>query len=74
MAAVKLIAIAGFVVLITLLEQTKPVEARRAKVVHIGPRVRKLIKKVDELKKELASREQCERKKLFKRTLNIFYS
>ena len=74
MAAVKLIAIAGFVVLITLLEQTKPVEARRVKVVQIGPRVRKLIKKVDELKKELASREQCERKNLFKRTLNIFYS
>ena len=44
MAAVKLIAIAGFVVLITLLEQTKPVEARRVKVVHIGTRVRKLIK------------------------------
>ncbi|KAM7439868.1 hypothetical protein ABFA07_010835 [Porites harrisoni] len=60
MAAVKLIAIASFVVLITLLEQTKPVEARRVKVVHIGPRVRKLIKKVDELKKEIASREQCE--------------
>ena len=62
MAAVRLIAIAGFVVLIiTLLEQTKPMEARRVKVVHIGPRVRKLVKKVDELKKEIASREQCER-------------
>ena len=61
MAAVRLIAIAGFVVVITLLEQTKPMEARRVKVVHIGPRVRKLVKKVDELKKEIASREQCER-------------
>ena len=37
MAAVRLIAIAGFMVLITLLEQTKPMEARRVKVVHIGP-------------------------------------
>ena len=73
MAAVKLTAIAGFVVLITLLEQTKPMEARRVTVVHIGTRIRKLIKKVDELKKEIASREQCERKKRFKRTLNIFY-
>ena len=52
MAAVRLIAIAGFVVVITLLEQTKPMEARRVKVVHIGTRVRKLDKKVDELKRK----------------------
>ena len=71
MAAVRLIAIAGFVVLITLLEQTKPMEARRVKVVHIGPRVRKLVKKVDELKKEIASRSSVNvRKKHF--TSNIY--
>ena len=41
----------------------KPKKAGRVKVIHTGPRVRKLKKKVEELKKQLASLEPCERKK-----------
>ena len=44
---------------------TKPKRAGRVKVIHTGPRVRKLKKKVEELEKQLASMEQCERKKHF---------
>ena len=70
MVAKKLIAFFAFVMLITLLEQiksgvhgrmAKPKRAGRVKVT--GPRVRKLKKKVEELKKQLASMETCERKK-----------
>ena len=72
MVAKKLIAFFAFVMLITLLEQTKsgvhgrmakPKKAGRVKVIHTGPRVRKLKKKVEELEKQLASLEPCERKK-----------
>ena len=65
MVAKKLIAFVAFVTLITLLEQiksgvhagrmTKPKKAGRVKVIHTGPRVRKLKKKVEELEKQLAS-------------------
>ena len=75
MVGKKLIAFVAFVMLITLLEQiksgvhagrmTKPKRAGRVKVIHTGPRVRKLKKKVEELEKQLASMEQCERKKHF---------
>ena len=41
----------------------KPKKAGRVKVIHTGPRVRKLKKKVKELEKQLASLEPCERKK-----------
>ena len=44
---------------------TKPKKAGRVTVIHTGPRVRKLKKKVEELKKKLASMEPCERKKHF---------
>ena len=72
MVAKKLIAFFAFVMLITLLEQiksgvhghmAKPKKAGRVKVIHTGPRVRKLKKKVKELEKQLASLEPCERKK-----------
>ena len=72
MVAKKLIFLAAFVMLITLLEQiksgvhgrmAKPKKAGRVKVIHTGPRVRKLKKKVKELEKQLASMEPCERKK-----------
>ena len=72
MVAKKLIAFSAFVMLITLLEQTKsgvhgrmakPKRAGRVKVIHTGPRVSKLKKKVEELKKQLASLEPCERTK-----------
>ena len=72
MVAKKLIAFFAFVMLITLLEQikpgvhghmAKPKKAGRVKVIHTGPRVRKLKKKVEELEKQLASLERCERKK-----------
>ena len=75
MVAKKLIAFVAFVMLITLLEQiksgvhagrmTKAKRGGRVKVIHTGPRVRKLKKKVEELKKKLASMEPCERKKHF---------
>ena len=41
----------------------KTKKAGRVKVIHTGPRVRKLKKKVEELKKQLASLGRCERKK-----------
>ena len=41
----------------------KPKKAGRVKVIHTGPRVRKLKKKVKELEKQLASLKPCERKK-----------
>ena len=72
MVAKKLIFLAAFVMLITLLEQiksgvhgrmAKPKKAGRVKVIHTGPRVRKLKEKVKELEKQLASMEPCERKK-----------
>ena len=72
MFAKKLIVLVAFVMLITLLEQiksgvhgrvAKPKKAGRVKVIHTGPRVWKLKKKVEELKKQLASLERCERKK-----------
>ena len=74
MVAKKLIVLVAFVMLITLLEQiksgvhgrmTKPKKAGRVKVIHTGPRVRKLKKRVKELKKQLASMEPCEREKHF---------
>lgn len=75
MVAKKLIAFVAFVMLITLLEQiksgvhagrmTKPKRAGRVKVIHTGPRVRKLKKKVEELEKQLASMEPSEGKKHF---------
>ena len=60
MVAKKLIAFFAFVMLITLLEQinsgvhgrmAKPKKAGRVTVIHIGPRVSKLKRKVAELKK-----------------------
>lgn len=72
MVAKKLIAFFTFVVIITLLEQiksgvhgrlVKPKKVGGVKVIHTGPRVRKLKKKVEELKKKIASMELCERKK-----------
>ena len=81
MVAKKLIAFVAFVMLITLLEQiksgvhagrmTKPKKAGRVKVIHTGPRVWKLKKKVEELEKQLASMEPCERKKHF---TSLYYS
>ena len=75
MVGKKLIAFVAFVMLTTLLEQTKsgvhaarmtkPKKTGRVKVIHTGPRVRKLKKKVEELEKQLASMEPCERKKYF---------
>ena len=74
MVAKKLIAFFAFVMLITLLEQinsgvhgrmAKPKKAGRVKVIHTGPRVSKLKRKVVELKKQLASMEPCEREKHF---------
>ena len=41
----------------------KPKKAGRVKVIHTGPSVRKLKKKVKELEKQLASLKPCERKK-----------
>ena len=41
----------------------KPKKAGSVKVIHTGPRVRKLKKKVKELEKQLASLKPCERKK-----------
>ena len=67
MFAKKLIVLVAFVMLITLLEQiksgvhgrvAKPKKAGRVKVIHTGPRVWKLKKKVEELKKQLASLER----------------
>ena len=81
MFAKKLIVLVSFVMLITLLEQiksgvngrmAKPKKAGRVRVIHTGPRVRKLKKKVEELKKQLASLERCERKKQLT-TLYYFY-
>ena len=81
MFAKKLIVLVSFVMLITLLEQiksgvngrmAKPKKAGRVRVIHTGPRVRKLKKKVEELKKQLASLERCERKKQLT-TLYHFY-
>ena len=72
MFAKKLIVLVAFVMLITLLEQiksgvngrmAKTKNAGRVKVIHPGLRVRKLKKKVEELKKQLASLARCERKK-----------
>ncbi|KAM7435113.1 hypothetical protein ABFA07_014909 [Porites harrisoni] len=69
MVAKKLSAFFAFVMLITLLEQinsgvhgrmAKPKKAGRVKVIHTGPRVSKLKRKVAELKKQLASMEPCE--------------
>lgn len=69
MFAKKLIVLVAFVMLITLLEQiksgvngrmAKTKKAGRVKVIHTGPRVRKLKKKVEELKKQLASLGRCE--------------
>ncbi|CAH3033975.1 unnamed protein product [Porites lobata] len=69
MFAKKLIVLVAFVMLITLLEQiksgvngrvAKPKKAGRVKVIHTGPRVWKLKKTVEELKKQLASLERCE--------------
>lgn len=50
----------------------KPKKTGRVKVIHTGPRVWKLKKKVEELKKQLASLERCERKKQLT-TLYYFY-
>lgn len=81
MFAKKLIVLVAFVMLITLLEQiksgvngrmAKPKKTGRVKVIHTGPRVWKLKKKVEELKKQLASLERCERKKHLT-TLYYFY-
>ena len=81
MVAKKLIAFFAFVVIITLLEQiksgvhgrmTKPKRVGRVKVIHTSPRVRKLKKKVEELKKQLASMEPCKRTKHFTALIYLF--
>ena len=50
---------------------TKPKKAGRVKLIHTCPRVRKLEKEVEELKKKLAFMEPCERKKHF---TSLYYS
>ena len=83
MVAKKLIAFFAFVMLVTLLEQinsgvhgrmAKPKKAGRVKVIHTGPRVSKLKRKVAELKKQLASMEPCEREKHFTALYLPFYA
>lgn len=63
MVSERLIALFAFGILITFLAQTKSVEATRRVVIPVGPRIVQCMKKVEELKKEIASLEKSKRKK-----------
>lgn len=63
MASERLIAFFALGILMTFLAQTKSVEATRRVVIPVGPRIVQCMKKVDELKKQIASLEKSKRKK-----------
>jgi len=63
MVAERLIAFVAFGILTNFLAQTKSVAATRRVVIPVGPRIVQCTKKVEELKKQIASLEKSKRKK-----------